>query len=124
MSLHSLFNKLAGITKPAIDEGKAELLKHDSFLSIRTLAVVLFAGYVLYLNHLLLTPENLKMVGWLIALLIVCNTVSKCVYGWVNGWITTTQTKAFSQDNSLDDNEKSVLTASGERTADKSASTT
>ncbi len=124
MSLHSLFSKLAGITQPVIADGKAELLKHESFLSIRTLAVVLFAGYVLYLNHLLLTPENLKMVGWLIALLIVCNTVSKCVFGVVNGWITTTQSKVFDQDNKIDDNEKTVLDNSGSRAADKSASTT
>jgi hypothetical protein len=116
MSLHDFFNKLAGITKPAIDDGKAELLKHDSFLSLRTLAVVAFAGYLLYLNHLLLTPENLKLVFYLVALLIVCNTLSKCVVAWVNGWITTTQTKAFSQDNQIDANEKAVLDQSGART--------
>lgn len=107
--LHNLFSKLADAAKPATDDAKAELLKHTSFLSVRTLFVVAFVGYLLWLNHLLLTPENLVIAGKLIALLIVCNSITKLGFAIINGWIITTQTKIFNKDDRLDENELSAL---------------
>lgn len=106
---HSLFSGLAAKFAPAVDDAKVELLKHDSWNSVRTIAVVAFVAYLLYLNHLLLTPDNLALTAKLIALLIVCNTVTKVATLAGNAWIQVTKVREFSKDNTLSAEEAASL---------------
>ncbi len=106
---HNIFSKLADVAKPAADAATGEFLKHDSFFSVRTLAVVAFVGYLLYLNHLLLTPENLKLAGILVGVLIVCNTVTKLGFGLINGWVEVTKLRIVDQDGTITPAEATAL---------------
>ncbi len=108
---HSLFSGIADKLKPQVDDAKVELLKHDSWNSVRTILVVAFLAYLLYLNHLLLTPDNLNLAAKLVALLIVCNTVTKVATLAGNAWIQATKVREFSKDNALDVNEAAALAA-------------
>ncbi len=106
---HGLFSGLAAKFAPAVDDAKVELLKHDSWNSVRTISVVAFVAYLLYLNHLLLTPDNLALTAKLLALLIVCNTVTKVAMLAGNAWIQVTKVREFSKDNDLSEREASAL---------------
>ncbi len=106
---HSLFSGLAAKFQPAVDDAKVELLKHDSWNSVRTILVIAFVAYLLYLNHLLLTPDNLVLTAKLIALLIVCNTITKVATLAGNAWIQVTKVREFSKDNDLSEREAAAL---------------
>ncbi len=105
---HDLFSWLANKAKPVAQQGISEIT-HNSFWSIRTILVVAFIAYLLYLNHLLLTPDNVALVAKLIAVFLLCNTLTKLGTIAANGWIKVAAIKEFSKDNHLDANEADII---------------
>lgn len=80
MSLSAAFSALFTKTKAEITDD----LQHHSWNSVRTVLVVAFLAYLLYISHLVLTPENLKLSAVVVIAFLVCNTASKCMTIWAN----------------------------------------
>ncbi len=105
---HDLFSWLADKAKPAALKSVNEIT-HNSFWSVRTIIVVAFLAYLLYLNHLLLTPDNIVLAFKLVVVFLLCNTLTKLGTIAANGWIKATEIREFSRDNHLDESEAGLL---------------
>lgn len=92
----NLFDRLAaafGTTVKSVEDKAHDAVQHQSWNSMRTIMVVLFIGYVLYLSHLVLTPDNLKLTAVMIGLLVICNTLTKLGSIAANAWIAVAAKK-------------------------------
>lgn len=92
----NVFDRLAavfGSSTKSLEEKAHDALAHQSWNSMRTILVIAFIAYTLYLSHLVLTPDNLKLTAEMIGLLIVCNTVTKLGSIAANAWVAVAAKK-------------------------------
>lgn len=92
----NVFDRLAaafGSSTKSLEEKAHDALAHQSWNSMRTLLVIAFIAYVLYLSHLVLTPDNLKLTAKMIGLLLVCNTITKLGSIAANAWVAVAAKK-------------------------------
>ncbi len=105
---HSLFSKLADVAKPQI-KSASDSITHQSWNSMRTVVVLAFVGYLLYISKLLLTHDNLILVAYMIGLLVVTNTLTNISTTWAKAWVKKTEVVHFSKDGVISDTEKDLL---------------
>ncbi len=106
--LHSLFSKLADAAKPAA-KSAADSITHQSWNSMRTIVVLAFIGYLLYISKLLLTHENLVLVAQMIGLLVIANTLTNISTTLAKAWVTKAEVVQFSKDGAISAPEKELL---------------